>query len=84
MPADNYIVFVHVADAAGNPLAGADGPPVGGQYPTRAWTPGEWVTDQRPLSLPPGATVQVGLYVLATGERLPVDSTAETVFQLPR
>lgn len=84
VPADNYTVLVHVADAVGNPLAGADGPPVGGQYPTRAWAPGEWVTDQRPLSLPPGATVQVGLYVLATGERLPVDSTAETVFQLPR
>jgi hypothetical protein len=81
---EDYTVFVHLLDAAGNPLGTADGPPAGGQYPTTAWQPGEWVADSRALALPPGVAVEVGLYVLATGERLPVDGTSETAYALTR
>jgi hypothetical protein len=83
-PAADYTVFVHILDASGTQVGGADGPPVGGQYPTSAWTPGETVTDWRALEWPPGAAVEIGLYVLASGERLVIDGTAETGFRLPR
>jgi hypothetical protein len=45
---------------------------VGGQFPTGTWQPGDTVVDLHQLSLPPGNyTLQVGLYELATLQRLP-------------
>jgi hypothetical protein len=81
-PAADYTVFVHLLDSTGQPLGGADGPPVNGQYPTSAWLPGETVTDRRPLVLPPGASLEIGLYLPATGERLPLTGTANTALRL--
>jgi hypothetical protein len=81
-PAGDYTVFVHILDASGQPLDGADGPPVNGQYPTSAWFPGETVADHRPINVPPGAFLEVGLYLPATGERLPLDGTADTAVRL--
>jgi hypothetical protein len=75
IPAD-YTVFVHVVDAAGQRLAGADAqPPV----PTSQWGRGEVIVDERSLSLaglPAGDyRVVVGLYRPDTGERLPVSDS---------
>lgn len=75
LPGD-YQVFVHLRDAAsGTILAQADGPPLGGWYPTNRWTVGEIVTDTRrlvlPVDMPPGAyTLVVGMYDLVTGQRV--------------
>jgi hypothetical protein len=50
---------------------------VQGTFPTSQWTPGETVVDpylvQLSADLPPGDyRIHVGLYLLATGQRLPV------------
>ncbi|MDY6875600.1 MAG: glycosyltransferase family 39 protein [Chloroflexota bacterium] len=72
----DYIVFVHLVGPDGALAAQADGPPVGGDYPTSLWAPGEIIADGRLISmegLPPGTyDLRVGMYLLETGERLPV------------
>jgi len=73
----DYTVFVHLVDPAGQTIAQADGQPDGGNYPTGLWAPGEVVRDQRAIAIqagaPPGVyRLRVGLYDLATGQRLPV------------
>jgi len=63
-PVDGEI-FVHVRDAAGNVVAQADGPALGGMTPIWLWQPGDRLTDVRYLILPGGSgpyTVQVGVY----------------------
>lgn len=77
--ARDWTVFVHVLDAAGEPLAFGDAPPVGGQYPTALWEAGEWVEDGHTLRLPDdiltGAyAVCVGWYDPVTFERAPLRS----------
>ncbi len=71
----DYTVFVHLVGPDGALAAQADGPPVGGDYPTSLWAPGEIVADGRFVStegLPPGTyDLRVGMYLLETGERLP-------------
>ena len=74
--ADSYKVFIHVVDEAGNIIAQADQPPVGGLAPTNLWQSGDLVRDQYTIPLPPdGSTeslnVRVGLYTDSNG-RLPV------------
>lgn len=64
VPTD-YTVFLHLRDAAGRLVAQADGPPLAGWYPTSWWTPGEWVVDDHPFTLPP--TVPAGVYQLVAG-----------------
>lgn len=67
---EDLTLFVHVVDAAGALLATADGPPLGGGYPTSLWAPGEVVADVRTLPAAPGAAaIRVGWYDAATGER---------------
>ncbi len=74
----DYIVFVHLLDGDGNLLAQADGPPAGGDYPTSFWETGEIVVDRHTLDVedvPPGLyDLQIGLYLLDTGERLPISN----------
>jgi hypothetical protein len=74
VPTD-YTVFLHLRDAAGQLVAQADGPPLGGWYPTSWWTAGEQVTDEHTFALPAGITsgeyrLVAGLYDPATGARL--------------
>ncbi len=74
---ENYTVFVQVLDAADRIVGQVDAWPVQGTRPTSAWRPGEVVTDpyvvQLSPDLPPGDyRVIAGLYLLATGQRLPV------------
>ncbi len=73
----DYTVFVHLPGPDGRPLAQADGPPLGGAYPTRFWDVGERLADPHsidvPLNILPGEyELRVGFYLLATGERLPL------------
>lgn len=71
---EDYTVFVHLLSAGGQVLADNDGQPYGGLYPTSAWQPGERMAEPRTwaLDVPPGEyTVEVGLYLLSSGERVP-------------
>ena len=84
----DYTVFVHLLqpphppDIGGSEGGGrmwdqADAQPLGGDYPTSFWGPGELIQDRYLLSPPPQAPlgvyeIEVGMYLLATGERLPV------------
>ncbi len=82
----DYTVFSHLLGehnpATAGPLwAGHDGQPNGGHFPTTAWQPGQTVLDVHPLTLPDDAPsgeyrLEVGLYLLATMERLPVRDAA--------
>jgi Dolichyl-phosphate-mannose-protein mannosyltransferase len=78
-PGDSLNVFVHLMDASGHLMTQHDGPPRNGAYPTSFWDVGEIIRDEHvvPLSgVPAGAyQLQVGLYLLATGRRLPVVAT---------
>ena len=89
--ASNYTVFVHLLGpfnpATGGPVwAQHDGQPLEGQYPTRHWLVGSVIKDRHVVALPPDMPpgeyqVEVGLYLLATGERLMVtqpDGTQDT------
>ena len=80
-PQEDYMTFVHVLDASGQVIGQADGPPLGGDYPTAWWSPGETIVDARPLSLPPEADrITIGLYRLRDETRLPiVDDTGQRV-----
>ncbi|NTU62848.1 MAG: phospholipid carrier-dependent glycosyltransferase [Chloroflexi bacterium] len=79
----DYTVFVHVPD--GGEVISGDGQPVGGNYPTSVWQAGQVIEDAHPL--PAGSELKIprasiGLYRLDTGERLPVDGTDLTEFEL--
>ncbi len=74
----DYTVFVHVLDQAGQLVMGQDNQPVNGSYPTGIWERGEIIPDEYRFDtddLPPGEyQLEIGMYVLETGERLPVYS----------
>lgn len=72
----DYTLFVQVLNAEGRLVAQQDGPPLGGRYPTSAWSAGDVVRERRSITLPPdlapGAySVIVGWYAQPSGERLP-------------
>ncbi|WP_420629837.1 6-pyruvoyl-tetrahydropterin synthase-related protein [Candidatus Leptofilum sp.] len=75
---EDYTVFVHLLTLEGNFVAGQDGQLLGGLYPTSFWDAGEMVVDGRSwiTNAPPGEyQLQVGLYLLATGQRLPTSGS---------
>lgn len=81
----DYTVFVHVP--GDNGVISGDGQPAGGRYPTSAWQPGQIIEDVH--ALPAGRELQIpraaiGFYRLDTGERLPVDGTNSTEFELTK
>jgi hypothetical protein len=72
----DYTVFVHILDSRGKVVFGADSQPGLGSLPTSTWAVGESFVDQHVLAgagpaLPSGR-IEVGMYLLSTGERLPV------------
>jgi len=74
-PAVDYQVFVHLLGEGLEPVAQGDAPPLGGDYPTGLWAPGEVIVDPHPLllpeDLPPGRyRLSVGMYDLETMARL--------------
>jgi hypothetical protein len=72
-PSADYTVFIQLWDED-EQVAGFDGPPVGGDYPTSWWDAGEVIVDRHSLDLsglPSGDyRLLIGLYRLETGERL--------------
>jgi 4-amino-4-deoxy-L-arabinose transferase-like glycosyltransferase len=75
----DYRTFVHLLDAQGQVVAQTDSGPVGDSRPTSGWREGEVVVDRHGVLLPAGLepgeyTVQVGMYLPETEERLPVQS----------
>lgn len=64
----DYTVFVHIVDSSGGIAAQADGPPLGGFWPTSAWQPGYPLADPHTFTVPsPGEyRIFVGLYDPAT------------------
>jgi hypothetical protein len=76
----DYTVFVQVLDAADRIVGQVDSWPVQGTRPTSTWRPGEVVSDPYVVQLSPDMPapqagdvyfVHIGLYLLATGQRLP-------------
>ncbi len=85
----NYTIFVHLRNAAGGNVAQADHRPLGNMYPTTLWPIGETIRESSdlflPSDLPPGYyELWAGLYLLETGERLPLqnDAGGENAVQL--
>lgn len=79
-PSRAYTVFVHLVGEGETPITQGDGPPQGGEYPTSFWDASERIADTHVLAIPPDAppgqyALFLGLYVLETGERLPVLDT---------
>jgi len=73
----NYTVFVHVADEQDVKAGQHDGQPQDGQAPTSTWRQGDIVVDKIEIPIradaPPGRyRVQLGMYDLATMQRLPL------------
>jgi hypothetical protein len=73
-PAADYTVFIQHW-VGGDRLAGFDGPPRQGAYPSNWWAGGEVIVDSHPLPALRGGNLLVGLYRLDTGERLPILAT---------
>jgi hypothetical protein len=76
-PSQDYTVFVHLYDAAGQLAASHDGPPLFGYWPTSQWRGSDIVPDRHAVQLPEGLVpgryrLAVGLYDPANGRRLPV------------
>jgi hypothetical protein len=76
-PDQDFTVFVHLLDEKGQIVAAHDGMPMENRFPTRAWKQGQIIGDRHRLDLPAGLEagsyqVNVGMYLLETGERLPV------------
>ena len=74
---NDYTVFVHLLGPDGILHGQVDAWPVSGTRATSGWTPGETIQDpytvQLPANAPPGPyNVEIGLYLLSTGQRLPV------------
>ena len=87
----DYTVFTQLVGSAHNPDTGGpvwgqhDGEPVGGSYPTGRWKPGQTVVDRHVLKIDPDAPageyeLHVGMYLLATLERLPVQRAGDSAW----
>jgi hypothetical protein len=75
-PAGPLAVSVQLLNGQGQVIAQHDGVPGGGQRPVTGWQPGEVITDNHGLVIPPGIPpgeyqLAVVLYDPATGARLP-------------
>ncbi|MFN8456212.1 MAG: glycosyltransferase family 39 protein [Anaerolineae bacterium] len=82
--AENYVVFMHLVDKAGQLAAQNDDLPRHGAYPIPWWLPGQPVEDAHPLLLPPDLSpgryqVVVGLYRPEEGVRLPLLKGGDSV-----
>jgi hypothetical protein len=70
----DYMLFLHVINAAGERVAQRDAALRGSDYPTSRWQPGELVIARADMplpALPPGAyDLRMGLYDAASGARL--------------
>ncbi len=77
----DYTVFAHLLDGQGKFVTAADSQPGLGDLPTSTWGPGEIIVDEHHLTPPAGAQtpkLEFGLYLLATGQRLPATAADGT------
>ena len=75
--AERYTVFTHLLDGGQRIQAQVDSEPQGGGLPTDRWAAGQVVQDNYALTVSPEAlpgphTLEVGMYLLETLDRLPV------------
>jgi hypothetical protein len=75
--AENYTVFVHLLGPDGQLHGQVDAWPVSGTRATSTWAPGEAIDDHYSVRVDPDAVagayqVEIGLYLLSGGERLPL------------
>lgn len=85
----NYTLFAHLYNMQGEQVGKRDTYPDAGKAPTIFWQPGEVVIDQ--VTIPTGETnaapylmpLEVGLYALDTGERLPINDPAGNAVGFP-
>jgi 4-amino-4-deoxy-L-arabinose transferase-like glycosyltransferase len=78
---EDYTTFIHLLGptnlkTGSTVWAEADGQPGNGTYPTSRWLPGQIIVDHYYLKVPDQSTrqtyqLEVGMYLLATGRRLP-------------
>ncbi|MGQ9676445.1 MAG: hypothetical protein ACUVX1_12355 [Chloroflexota bacterium] len=76
-PKEDYTVFVHLMNEAGQLVAQVDSQPGNGAYPTSIWDKDEYVRDEHflstPRDLPEGDyTLVVGMYLPQNGQRIQV------------
>jgi hypothetical protein len=82
-PPQDYTVFIHALDGAGKVVAQDDSQPAGQRWPTTSWEPGQSVIDRHSIQIPAGTQkLEVGMYLLATGARVPL-ANGETAVLLP-
>ncbi len=84
----DYVIFVHLLDEAGETVAQRDTAPRNGQFDTSKWEPGELLDDDQALPLPANLLagryrLQIGVYNPSDGVRLslaepPGDGSAAT------
>jgi hypothetical protein len=82
--ADSYTVFTHLLDRQSRLWGQKDSLPASGTLPTTAWVPGEVIVDEYDILVspdtPPGYySVETGMYLATTGQRLAVLDTAGAV-----
>jgi len=80
---ERYVVFIHVLDADGHIVGQRDTEPGGGAMLTTTWPAGQTITDHYGVLIshgtPPGEyRVQVGMYALDSGTRLPVSQDGQS------
>jgi hypothetical protein len=69
--AQDYTIFVHALDAQGQVIAQNDAQPDRGALPTSSVRTGALIPDDHRLKLPPDtAQLEIGAYLLSTGQRL--------------
>jgi len=81
---ERYKVFTHVLDAHGHLVGQRDAEPGGGAKITTLWQEGEQVTDNYGLPILPGTPpgeyqIEIGMYGLSDGQRLPIIEGGEAV-----
>jgi len=73
----DYTVFIHLVGEEGQVWGQGDSPPADGFYLTTEWEEGEIIRDQHRIAIPPDIPageyrLDLGMYLLSTGERLPI------------
>jgi hypothetical protein len=87
---NDYMTYIHLRDSEDKLQMAWDGPVSltedGRYYTTLVWEPGEYIVDDRLLQLTnfdaptgDGYSIVIGLYDLATGERVPVTQNGEPI-----
>jgi 4-amino-4-deoxy-L-arabinose transferase-like glycosyltransferase len=81
---ESYTVFTHLLDKDNRIWGQRDSLPIGGTLPTSCWVKGEIIVDEYDIPIQPDAppgqyVIEIGMYQLATGQRLPIIGQEEQV-----